>query len=182
MVVTGKTLLDLLSQNLGQKELLKLLLQEMVQSKTLTAVELQQLYEQAQGQETVPLSIFSTDLYPLEALCKFLREERQYSNTRIASILRRSAVSLSAAYSRAQRKHPAPFVPSTPATLAQEIYLPLSIFTVFRLTPLESIILYLKKIHHFSNKQIALFLHKSHSSIAVVAKKAQQKRFPKNTA
>ncbi len=54
-------------------------------------------------------------------------------------------------------------------------FLPISLFQNRSLSLMETIVLHLNQIYHLKNKEIASLLHTSHSSVAVLMKRAKDK-------
>jgi DNA-directed RNA polymerase specialized sigma24 family protein len=158
-----------LLDSLSSQALLKVLLKRLHQTENLQLDTLVSLFQEASQEITVPLSIFSHNLYPAEALCKYLRENKKLSNQEIGKLLNRDSKSVWGTYSRAQGKKKGAFTQKR-----DDHFLPLSIFQK-NSSFLESVILHLHQVHGWSNKHIATLLKKSPNSIAVLYKRAREK-------
>jgi hypothetical protein len=152
------------------KELLRSILRFMKQNNGLSLSELIEIYSSEGVVEAIPLSIFSHDLSPSESLCKFLKENKQLSFHEIAVLINRDDRSVWTSYSRASKKSRESF-----STKADELLLPLQIFTDRDRSILENVILHLKENYSYSNSRIAGLLNKSPSSIATISSRAAKK-------
>jgi len=100
---------------------------------------MQQRIKHAQT-DAIPIEIFrKTELAPLEAVVKYLRENLQYTYAKIASLLNRKAGPIGVSYRNAKKKLPLHFEISL-----QGESLPLSIFKDSKLTVFETMVVYLK--------------------------------------
>ena len=153
---------------------LQLILQDVIyklrEQDQLDLPELINLYQKLTPEKKVPLSIFTTTLYPIEAITKYLHEEEQLTFTQIAELLNRNPKNIWTAYKRSTQKFKKPF-----SKIQEKYFIPLSLFQNETKTPLEAIILYLKSIYQLTNKKIALILNNSPNSVAVLLKRAGRK-------
>ncbi len=125
----------------------------------------------------IPVDILCDNvLSSLEAIVKYLRENKNYSYARIALILRRNPKTLAVSYAVAKRKKPLPFAATVEFS---KVRIPFSAFDV-PLSILESICSYLKSQGH-SNAEIARLLCKDQKTIWTVCKRAEQKLSQKST-
>lgn len=114
-------------------------------------------------QDAVPLSIFNNDyLSSLEIVVKYLKENLEYSLTKIAKRLNRSVKTIWATYTNAKRKMPAIFQPHESAS---SFFIPLSLFYDRKYSPLEAVVRYLKEDCKQSYHQIALLLNRDDRTI-----------------
>ncbi len=166
--------MEALFASLNSPQLLKQLLQQLQKNNGLQLPELIQIFQEAKQEQLIPLSIFSSRLYPAEALCKYLHEQEHFSYHEIAVMLKRNERSVWASCQRARKKLRSAFI------VKDENYLlPLSLFQNPFLTLLESVVLYLHTAYNLTNPQIATLLHKSPNSIAVLSKRAREKNTPR---
>ncbi len=148
--------------------LLEKTLRLMHESGTLTLPQLVDLYNTLTQTTTVPLSIFGTSLYPLEAISLYLHKYTNQNFTQIAKKINRDEKSIWAAHTRAIKKN-------QKFSLNPSHHIPLEIFNNQTYSLQESLVLYLKKKLHLSHKQIALYLNTSPNSIATIAKRGEKK-------
>jgi len=121
-----------------------------------------------QNQPGIPLSIFSTRLSILEAIVKYLRENKELSYPEIASILKRNPGPVGVIYRTAKSK----FLPSL--DVSSQVTIPLTIFSK-NLTVFESVIAYLKAIG-FSFRKISLLLKRDYKTVWTTYSRAKKKR------
>ncbi len=129
------------------------------------------LYQRSTPEKLLPLSIFTTSLYPIEAITKYFHEEEKLSFSQIAEILNRNPRNIWTAYHRALQKQKKPF-----PKLPEQFLLPLHLFLHRVHTPQEALVLYLKKTYQLSNKKIANLINSSPNSVAVLIKRAEGKQ------
>lgn len=118
---------------------------------------------------SVPISIFSHKLSPLEALAKFLKEERKMSYHDIGELVQRDERGIWITYRNAKRKQATPF-----QFPEHDITVPLKIFTK-RFSILESLVRYLKEQQNIKVANIAHLLNKSTSTVWTVYNRAKRK-------
>ena len=130
--------------------------------------QLSQLYHAEE--QSVPVEIFAKKLSPSEAICKYLKENRNQSFHQIAVVLGRDDRSVWTSYHRALRKQKSLVVISHPSPS-----IPLSILANRSLSFLESVILYLS---HQGMKPMAIarLLHRSAPIIYTVLSRCRQKK------
>jgi hypothetical protein len=153
------------------RELLKSIIRFMKLNQQLSLHELVGLYTEVSPEESIPISIFSKDLSPSEALCKYLKENRDLSFHQIAVLLNRNDRSIWTSYRRAASKSAQPFEPKEQDTL-----IPLTIFQDRSLSILEHVVHHLRTSYDLSNSRISKLINKNPSSIATVANRAAKKR------
>lgn len=135
--------------------------------------ELIEIFQETTGELSIPLSIFSSELPPMEALCKYLIDYEQLSNKNAANLLNRNSKSIWANYQRAKGKE-------LVLSGNQKYLIPISILNNRSFSLLESVILHLNQTYGLTNAQIANLLRKSPNSIAVLLKRAKRKKKKKN--
>ncbi|MDO8643051.1 MAG: hypothetical protein Q7R76_05750 [Candidatus Woesearchaeota archaeon] len=129
--------------------------------------QLSQLYN---AEETsVPVEIFAKKLSPSEAVCKFLKENRNKSFHEIAVLLQRDDRSVWTSYTRAVHKQKSLFIISQPSPT-----IPLSVLANRQFSFLESVILHLAQT--MKPMAIARLLHRSAPIIYTVLSRARQKK------
>lgn len=162
--------LDVLLTSLSSKKLLELVIRKVDSENELKLDEVIKIFQEVKGEISVPLSIFSANLHPAEALSKYLKENKNLTYKKISEITSRDKKSVWGTYHRAVQKRKQKFMEKKEA-----YYLPISIFKDRSYSLLENAISYVSKVHHLSNKEIAKLLNKSPNSIAVLMKRAKDK-------
>ena len=134
----------------------------------------EQIYEVfVKGKEKallIPISIFSTDLAPSEALIKYLKETQEISYHEISVLINRNERSVWASYQRAIKKIPSKF------EIKDTIFVPVSIFADNKFSILECLISYLKDVKHMKNSKIAILLKKNPSNIWTIYNRTKTKQ------
>ncbi len=118
---------------------------------------------------TVPLSIFSSELGPLESLVKYMKEELSLTYKEIALILNRNAIPIGVSYRNAVSK-----LPSRLDTMSER-KIPLSIFSKRRFSVLEALTSYLKESCNMSFHDIAFALNRDDRTIWTVYSRYRNK-------
>jgi len=153
--------------------LAKALLRQLYEQQQINAEDILEVYEEVTQEKKIPLSLFSV-LPPMEALCRYLRDQEHYSFKEISTLLSRDHKSAWAAYQRScQRKKKIIISPS------EQYFLPLSLFRNHSLTLSEHIVTFLHQRYHLNNKKIGTLLGKSPNTIAVLTKRAREKNASK---
>jgi hypothetical protein len=137
-----------------------------------TSEQLSQLLLQKEFKSnSIPLSILrTTKLSSLEAIVKFLRENKKVSYEKIGVYLSRRPKALASTYTVARRKMPQPFNVSIDDDV---IRIPFAAFTN-RLSILECICSYLKSQNN-SYAKIARMLDRDQRTVWTVCKRAERK-------
>ena len=134
----------------------------------------EQIYEVfVKGKEKallIPISIFSTDLAPAEALIKYLKETHDINYHEISTLINRNERGVWASYQRAIKKIPSKF------KIKETIFVPVSIFSDNKLSILECLISYLKDIKQMKNSKIAILLNKNPSNIWTIYNRTKTKK------
>lgn len=167
-------LVKVLLHSVNSQQLLRQLMVQLQQDHNLQLDELIQLFEEVKQEPLIPFSIFSHQLAPAEALCIYLKEVEQWSLQEIAHALGRDKGSVWATCQRAKKRKHTPFLKSR--NRDNNYVVPLSIFHDRSRSILENSIQHVHQVYHLSNPQIAKFLHKSPNSIAVIHKRAREKK------
>jgi len=146
------------------KEELKKILEEISKEELIRFI-LQRLEEKEK--EKVPISIFSTDLSPLEAIVRYLKEKQNKKISQIAKILNKNVSSISTAYKNARSKK---FVYKE-----EKLWIPLSEFKDNpQLSILENVVRFLRnKGMKFTT--ISSLLNRSPKTIWTIYKRAKKK-------
>ena len=155
--------------------LLRHVLQELHQQEHLQLDQLVRIYQDIQRDINVPLTIFAGKRNPAEALCLFLKEHKKLTNQKIAEVLSRDSRSIWGTYQRAKKRNKNNNNLQN-HQVSEKYSIPLQLFSNRSLSLLEHIILYLHQVHQLTNPQIAKLLERSPNSIAVLYKRAREKK------
>ena len=121
-------------------------------------------------EETIPLSLFGTDLGVLETICVYLHDSRRRSWTEIGLLLHRSPKTIFAAYHHAKKKQE-----GLPNIDESGLYIPLSAFKDTLLGPLEALSVYLFSVG-ISPSMISLRLNRNVQTIFTSLRRARAKQ------
>lgn len=156
------------TSNLTKEDLTKLLKEDI--TRLLKLFELQKELPSKKIEEIqIPVSIFKTDLAPLESLIKYLKENLNFSYKKISTLLNRSNKTIWSSYNIVIKKQPEKFI-----VKKSEFLIPISIFSNRKFSILESLILHLKS-QQFSFKQVSALLQKDYRTIWTCYSRAQKK-------
>jgi hypothetical protein len=120
-----------------------------------------------QKDEKIPVSIFNNSLGPLEALVKYLREEKNYTTIAISRELNRDNRTIWSTYNNVKDK-------KIKIDYSQYI-IPLSVFLKKDLSILESLVHHLKIFHSLTYHQIAVLIGRDDRTIWTVYDRAERK-------
>ena len=120
--------------------------------------------------ETAPVSIFTVELTPLEAVAKFLKENKNYSLREISKLISRDERNVWHIYSDSRKKHPKLF-----KDIKADILVPIKIFSNQKLSALESIVVYLKEKFSLNYSQVAVLLNRDKRTVWTVYQRAKKK-------
>ena len=119
----------------------------------------------------IPISIFKHKLSALRTIVKYLKENLNLENQKIAYLLNRDYKTVCSTYNKAKEEMPKGF-----KIEESQFFIPPSIFTNRKLSVLESLVSYLKETHGLKYKEIAKFLNLNYKTITTVANRASKKR------
>jgi len=142
---------------LSKAETLSLLVNELKEKYDLSEEEISEL---TQTRKTIPVEIFSTEIGCLEALCKYLKENKNMSYHEIAEVLARDDRTIWTAYKKACEKRPAQFAAS-----GEGLSVPLKIFKDRTKTVLESLVVHLKDVRGMRHTDIAKLIKRDQRNI-----------------
>src|SRR3989344_5671033 len=119
--------------------------------------------------ERVPVTIFTNEVGGLEALCKYLKENRNMKYCEIARMLQRSDRTIWTAYKKAVEKYP--------VKMSEEssVSVPLNIFKDRNMTILESVIIYLREMN-LKYSEIARLLERDQRNVRTIYMNASSKK------
>lgn len=124
---------------------------------------------------SIPLSIFSKNLNPAEALIKFLKENKNLRLSEISKLLDKKENAVWLSYKRATSKSKNLFEIYN----NEKISLPIHIFKIRELSSLEAIVIYLRQELRLSNNEIASLLKKSPQVLSISYNRAKNKLIEK---
>ncbi len=130
---------------------------------------------QPQESITVPVGIFSAKLGTLEAVTKYLKENKELRLYRIATLLKRDPRTVWGAYQSSTQKSPEPFAIS-PDRAQENLELPLEIFTDRALGMLESLTWYMRERLGMHYTAIAKIIRRDYSTVWTACTRARTKR------
>ena len=158
--------------NISKKELMALfalVVNELKSKYDITSDKLITTLNESSTEIKIPLSIFSTQLSPSEALSTFLKERCNLRYRDIAVLINRDERGVWNSYKRAARKR----IKIPP--VRNDILMPVSVFRDRKLSILENAVIYLKKNYDFTISKIAELLNKDPSTIATSYYRAKNK-------
>ena len=117
------------------------------------------LIKKTQEDILIPVSIFNEKLSTLETICKYLRENLNFSNKKISSVLNKSSKSIWQAYNNSKKKYSFKF-----EVTQSKYFIPISILNT-RKSILGSVILFLKDELMLSYHEIGLLLKRDERTI-----------------
>lgn len=126
---------------------------------------------QKKFRENVPVEIFAQGLSPLEALVKYLKENLDFTNRKIADLLGRSIKTIWQAYKSASKKFSKQFKFDS-----SKYFIPISIFSKRQYSILELVVAYLKENYELENHQIAKLLKRDNRTVWTVYSRFKKKK------
>ncbi|MBI5804067.1 Ig-like domain repeat protein, partial [Candidatus Pacearchaeota archaeon] len=121
------------------------------------------------GELSIPITIFSKELGALEAITKYMKENLSMDYHEIAKLLNRDDRTIWTAYNKAKNKEKK--IIKVEKSL---VWLPASIFEDRRLTPLESVVVYLKE-KELRYSEISKLLNRDQRNIWAIYSKTIKK-------
>lgn len=123
-------------------------------------------------QVSVPVEVFRLckKLGPLEAIIKYLREERQLRFVTIAKLINRDQRVVAVSYKNAARKHPA-----RTAVKRTTYSLPITLLSETKLTAAEHIVNYLKENCKLSFAEIAVMTGRDQRTVWTLHSRSKKK-------
>ncbi len=118
----------------------------------------------------IPATIFNEKLGSLEAICKYLKENLNFSNKRIALLIGRDSKSVWQAYNSSKNKFP-----NKIEIFPSKYFIPISILKNKKLGVLENIVVFLRDEFEISYHKIAVLLKRDDRTIWTVYQKAREK-------
>jgi DNA-binding CsgD family transcriptional regulator len=115
----------------------------------------------------LPVTIFQNKLTPFQNIIKYLRENRNLTNRKIALLLTKDIKTIWATYKAVEKE-------KALIEKQEAIQIPLTIFKATKLSPLEAIVQFLKKLG-FNYAEISRLLNKDQRTIWTVYARAKNK-------
>lgn len=144
------------------------LLEEIKQKYNITEQQLTQLLKK---EEAIPLHIFNNEtLSALEAIVKYLKENKNLKHSKIAKKMNRNTKTIWATYQKAKQKQQKIF-----GEQESKITLPLALFCDRNFSVLEHITKHLKENYDLNYTEIAKLLNRSPKTIWTVHQRAKKK-------
>lgn len=132
------------------------------------------LIKQIEDDILIPITIFSRELGSLETICKYLKENLNLKNRKIAFLIARDSRSVWQAYNASKKK-----LPSKYEIFPSKYFIPVSILRNKELSVLENIVFYLKEEFSLNYHEIAVLLKRDDRTIWSVYQKARKKNVKK---
>ena len=157
---------DLINQFLSIKENLA--------KQGVTFEELLKIVEKKEQEklEQVPITIFHTDkLSALEAIVKYLKENLELPNRKIAQLLNRDSRTIWSTYANAAKK-----LPETFSLAESKLHIPLSLFRERKLSVLETLVMHLRDEYGMTYHQIAVLIRRDDRTVWTAASRAKEKQ------
>ena len=134
-------------------------------------VSSQKMLNLVKGDLLVPITIFRPELSVLESVVKYLKENRGYNFHEIGSLLARNERNIWHAYTKANKKYSKKIV-----VKKTDYFIPVSIFTNRKLSPLEAVVDYLENFYKLDYRKIASLLQKTAGAIWTVLSRLKSKK------
>lgn len=145
------------------QELVTLQLKELARQLRSRGYSQERLLQLIAGDESVPATVFATDVSPLQALVTYLKDHQQLSMSNIASKIGRSYRATWGSYNKEGMN------------IKETIYyIPINVFNK-NLSILEAAVSYLKDHYHLKYSDIARLLGKDDRTIWTTYKRAKKK-------
>jgi len=154
-------------KNLNKEELYNEFLDFLKQKYNIKGKELEKL--PASKEITIPVSIFNETLGPLESIVKYLKENLNLSFEDMAKYLYRTKSLMLLTYKNSNKKF------KNKLDIKSNYSIPISIFSNFKLSVLESIVKYLKETENLSYHNIAVLLKRDDRTIWTIYSRCLKK-------
>ena len=143
--------------------------------------EIATLLENQEKYISLPIGLFRSELGPLEAVVKYLRDILEYNLSSIAKLLARDETTIWTTYHNSKKKElivdlELEDIDFNKMKVAKEsLIVPLSLFSERRLSILESLCIYLKENFNLTYHKIALIISRDDRTVWTVVNRAKQK-------
>lgn len=154
-------------------QILKLAVETIKESYNLTASEILSLIEEKPVSKDIliPVSVFAAKLSALEVICKFLKEELEFSYSKIASLLNRDERTIWATYNNAIKKSREKLPLKEP-----KFFVPASLFANRKFSVLESLVGHLKEKFGLRYSEISILLSREQRNIWAIYSRYKKKK------
>ena len=155
-------------------QILKLAIEEIKQRYGLSSNEILSFIEEKKVAKEVliPVSVFSTEeLSALESVCKYLKEDLEFSYNKIALLLNRNHRTIWTTYNNAIGKLKDKLV-----VKESRYFVPASVFADRKLSVLEAIVSYLRERYKLRYSEIAVLLNRDERNVWSVYQRKLRKR------
>lgn len=155
-------------------QILKLALDEIKEKHNLSSNEILSLAEEkpVAKEILVPVSVFSTEeLSALGSLCKYLKEELEFSYSKIALLLNRNHRTIWTTYNNAIEKLKERLI-----VKESRYFVPASVFADRKLSVLEAIVSYLRERYKLRYSEIAVLLNRDERNVWGVYQRKLRKK------
>ena len=170
--VVDSSILDI--QKDTSLKILKLALEELKEKYNASSNEIFNLIEKktVTKEILIPVSIFEVaGLSALEVICKYLKEEMDFSYTKIALLLNRNSRTIWTTYNNAAKKRKEKL-----SVKESKFFIPVSVFKNRKFTVLEALVVYLKDNFNLRYSEIAVLLNRDERNIWTVYARAKKKK------
>ena len=153
---------------------MKLALDDIKQKYNLSSSEILSFVEEKKVAKEVliPVSVFSTEeLSALESVCKYLKEDLEFSYNKIALLLNRNHRTIWTTYNNAIGKLKDKLV-----VKESRYFVPASVFADRKLSVLEAIVSYLRERYKLRYSEIAVLLNRDERNVWSVYQRKLRKR------
>ena len=155
-------------------QILKLAIDELKQKYNLASNEILSLIEEkpVSKEILIPVSVFEAkELSALEVICKYLKEELEFSYNKIALLLNRNNRTIWTTYNNAVSKRKERLV-----VKESRFFIPVSVFVNRKFSVLEVIVSYLKEKFGLRYSEIAVLLSRNERNIWTVYNRFLKKK------
>ena len=155
-------------------QILKLAIESLKEKYKISTHEILSLIEERQISKEIllPARIFETEgLSALEVICKYLKEELDFSFSKIALLLNRNSRTIWASYNNAARKRKEKLL-----VKESRFFIPVSILSNRQFSVLEAIVSYLKEKFNLRYSEISVLLNRDERNIWTVYNRAMKKK------
>lgn len=154
-------------------QILRLVLDEIKQKYNLSSNEILSFVEEKRVAKEIliPVSVFENDLSALEAVCKYLKEELEFSYNKIALLLNRNHRTIWTTYNNAVAKRKEKLV-----VKESRYFVPVNVFVNRKLSVLEAIVSYLRERYKLRYSEIAVLLNRDERNVWSVYQRKLRKK------
>ena len=154
-------------------QILKLAFEEITEKYGISSNEILNLIEKkpVSKEILIPISIFEAKLSPLEAVCRYLKEELDLGYTKIALLLNRDSRTIWTTYNNAAKKRKEKL-----SVKESKFSIPVSVLKDRKFSVFEILVAYLKDNFNLHYSEIAVLLARDERNIWTVYARAKKKK------